>query len=42
MDKTKNEIQLITKIVNKVYHKEMIDFYKHYNLSTRNGDPEMR
>lgn len=39
MDKTKNDIQLITKSVKKVYHKDMIDFHKHYNLATRNGDP---
>lgn len=42
MDKTKLDIRLITKSVKKVYDKDMIEFHKHYNLTTRNGDPGMR
>lgn len=42
MDNIKYDIQLITKSVKKVYHRDMLDFHKHYNLITRNGDPGIR
>ncbi|CEO32720.1 DUF5986 family protein [Paraclostridium sordellii] len=42
MDRREVDISLITKIVKKAYHKDMIDFHNHYRLTTRNGDPGIR